>query len=63
MRAKPSQYRNYVVRLRLTSEIEIVANANGSPMIWPKANRPPRRPSIILCFSCNGELKDPYEGI
>ena len=43
--------------------IDMVASANGSPMICPKLNLPPRRWSIVYCFFNDGEWSEPYEGI
>ena len=43
--------------------MEIVANAKGSPIIWPNSTLPPRRASSMLCFFNEGEWRDPYEGM
>ena len=48
-----------VVVAALTIAIEIVANANGSPIMCPKLNLPPRRWSIVLCFRSDGEWSEP----
>lgn len=46
-----------------TKLIEIVASANGSPIMRPKSTETPLRASNMLCFFNEGEWRDPYEGM
>lgn len=50
-------------RRALTTAIERVARANGSPITWPKLKLFFLRESIMMGFRSDGEWSDPYEGI
>lgn len=62
----PQPHRSRPTGVALTMPIEIVASANGSPMMRPTLKEEDGRPPLLYPFSIlrkDGEPREPYEGI